>query len=1041
MSLQANWDQANLYLWGLGADGPMNLTELRAQLGELSTEPLLASVGKESTLRLQLPDGAGMQIHCVPSLRFSAADALDLLISLPRELESGSLKYFARLGHYVISKIAGRQFFPDVQPNPRGQLEAVWRLHVSSEDELLRLQQFAAAMPPSALAITDGSSDVSPSEKESAPAARLDPVQIFDSFLGATTDAIIRRDVSLDEFFSSVHTRAAETGAGMDVRWLAALLGSDRALRGNESEMSEFLDQLRRWTARLDPHGPSAEVRLCFRLVEPEDDENARWILRFELQLQDDIDERIIEADELWEQRTTTPGALTRDLMRRQQQFHAELKRAAQIFPGLEPATHLPEPARLELSTLEAHAFIRQFAPTLEEVGFGIFLPDWVTRRELELGLILNVWPGDSRESALGKRARRTGEWEVSSGQFGLQSLLDFDWQIAVGDLKLTGRQLQDILAKDSPLLKLNGRWVQIDRDAARKAMDFVAGQKKGKMTLGQALRTAYGTTRAEAGLPVIGLSGSDWIENLLGPNAAKITPVEQPPALQGTLRPYQRRGLDWLAFLQRLGLGACLADDMGLGKTVQLIALLLYERETRSSGPPLNKDENNLTAVRSTALPPNSPGPTLLFAPMSVVGNWNREVQRFAPTLKVLVHHGPDRLAGTAFANTARKSDLVITTYALASRDAEELQNVKWYRVALDEAQKIKNPSAAATVSIRSLDAAQKVALTGTPIENHLSELWSIMEVLNPGLLGGATEFRERFAVPIEKLQDAERAQQLRSLIQPFVLRRVKSDPAIAGDLPDKIEMKVFCNLTAEQAAIYQRVTGEMLGQIDTAGGIRRRGLILAALTKLKQICDHPILLSKEEDDSPPVSELYGRSGKCERLLEMLEELLEEGDAALVFTQYRQMGLLLEKMIADRLKTTPLFLHGGTSSKRRDEMIQSFQAPKSDHRVFILSLRAGGLGLNLTAANHVFHFDRWWNPAVESQATDRAHRIGQTRKVQVHKYVCVGTMEEKIDKLLTDKIALADKIVSSGDDWLTNLSTQELKEYLSLGRDAVAEV
>jgi SNF2 family DNA or RNA helicase len=397
--------------------------------------------------------------------------------------------------------------------------------------------------------------------------------------------------------------------------------------------------------------------------------------------------------------------------------------------------------------------------------------------------------------------------------------------------------------------------------------------------------------------------------------------------------------------------------------------------------------------------------------------------------------------LAGSAFAAAVKKSDLVITTYALASRDAEDLQQVKWYRVALDEAQKIKNPAAAATVSIRALDAVQRVALTGTPIENHLSELWSIMEVLNPGLLGPASEFRERFAVPVEKLQDTERAQQLRSLIQPFVLRRIKTDPTIAGDLPDKIEMKVFCNLTAEQAAVYQRVTGEMLGQIDTAGGIRRRGLILAALTKLKQICDHPVLLEKEKDELPPVSELHGRSGKCERLLEMLEELLEEGDAALVFTQYRQMGLLLEAMIADRLKTQPLFLHGGTTSKRRDEMIQQFQAPKSENRVFILSLRAGGLGLNLTAANHVFHFDRWWNPAVESQATDRAHRIGQTRKVQVHKYVCVGTMEEKIDKLLTDKIALADKIVSSGDEWLTNLSTQELKEYLQLGRDAVAEV
>ncbi|HEY1686389.1 MAG TPA: DEAD/DEAH box helicase [Tepidisphaeraceae bacterium] len=1043
MLLEGHWHQSNLYLWGRGENGALiSAADVRAQIGEKSAEPILASVGIEAELPLRLPDGqCGWQVRNAPCLQFAPADAIDLLISLPTENESGSLRFFMRLARYVIAKLSARQFYPDVQQNSLEEFEAIWRLLVGSEDELLRLQQFAGAMPPSVRAVGD---------------TTLDAVQVVDSFLAATTDAIIRRDVSLDEFFSTVHTRATEPGIGMDVRWLAALLGNDRLLRGSDYERAEFLEQLRRWTARLEGGGASSEMRLCFRLIEPFEENDERWTLRFELQLQDDLDDRIIEAEDLWQQQASEPGALTRDLLRRREQFRAELARAAQIFTALDPASHLPEPTHAELSTLEAHAFIRQFGPALEELGFGIFLPDWVTRRELELGLILNVAPGIEKEIGTGRRGKRNGEWELSSGQFGLQSLLDFDWQIAVGDLKLSTRDLQAILAKDSPLLRLNGRWVQIDRDAAQKAMDFVSRQKTGKMTLGQALRTAYGTTRAEAGLPVIGLSGTAWIDNLLGPNATKISSVEQPTDLQGTLRPYQRRGLDWFVFLQRLGLGACLADDMGLGKTVQLIALLLHERQLQKDDAARLQDEinanpssvdsvasggagNSVSGVQNSAY--FSPGPTLLFAPMSVVGNWYREVQRFAPSLKVLVHHGPERLAGSAFAAAVKKSDLVITTYALASRDAEDLQQVKWYRVALDEAQKIKNPAAAATVSIRALDAVQRVALTGTPIENHLSELWSIMEVLNPGLLGPASEFRERFAVPVEKLQDTERAQQLRSLIQPFVLRRIKTDPTIAGDLPDKIEMKVFCNLTAEQAAVYQRVTGEMLGQIDTAGGIRRRGLILAALTKLKQICDHPVLLEKEKDELPPVSELHGRSGKCERLLEMLEELLEEGDAALVFTQYRQMGLLLEAMISDRLKTQPLFLHGGTSSKRRDEMIQQFQAPKSENRVFILSLRAGGLGLNLTAANHVFHFDRWWNPAVESQATDRAHRIGQTRKVQVHKYVCVGTMEEKIDKLLTDKIALADKIVSSGDEWLTNLSTQELKEYLQLGRDAVAEV
>ncbi len=453
--------------------------------------------------------------------------------------------------------------------------------------------------------------------------------------------------------------------------------------------------------------------------------------------------------------------------------------------------------------------------------------------------------------------------------------------------------------------------------------------------------------------------------------------------------------------------------------------------------------------ALHPSSLP--SPTTTLVFAPTSVVGNWIRELERFAPSLKCLVHHGPQRLHGEAFAAAAAEHDVVLTSYALAHRDIEDLAMGRWHRIVLDEAQKIKNPSAASTLAIRSLGAPHRVALTGTPIENHLSELWSIMEMLNPGLLGSAAEFRERFAVPIEKLGDADRSAHLRRMIQPFVLRRTKTDPQIAADLPDKIEMRVFCNLSPEQARLYEQITGEMLGQIDQATGIRRRGLILAALTRLKQVCDHPALIAdklpptRRSGRVTPVEEtpldLDRRSGKCERLLEMLEEVIGEGDAALIFTQYRRMGHLLEQMITQRLRTPVQFLHGGTPARARDEMIQRFNAPGSEVKLFLLSLRAGGLGLNLTAANHVFHFDRWWNPAVEQQATDRAHRIGQTRTVQVHKFVCVGTMEERIDKMLTDKLALAERIVGSGDDWLTNLSTTQLRDYLSLSQEAVEDL
>src|SRR6185437_883298 len=355
--------------------------------------------------------------------------------------------------------------------------------------------------------------------------------------------------------------------------------------------------------------------------------------------------------------------------------------------------------------------------------------------------------------------------------------------------------------------------------------------------------------------------------------------------------------------------------------------------------------------------------------------------------------------------------------------------------RIALDEAQKIKNPSAASSIAIRSLTSPRRVALTGTPIENHLSELWSIMDVLNPGLLGSAREFRERFAVPIEKLLDKDRSEHLRRMIRPFVLRRTKTDPQIASDLPEKIEMKVFCNLTVEQAALYERATSEMLNQIDAATGIRRRGLILAILTRLKQICDHPALL----EETPASASLDKRSGKCERLLDMLEEVIDEGESALVFTQYAQMGTLLQRILTQRFRSPIFYLHGGTPQKQRDEMVNAFQSA-TQPAIFILSLRAGGLGLNLTAASHVFHFDRWWNPAVENQATDRAHRIGQQRKVQVHKFIAVGTVEERIDRLLTEKTHLAETIVGGGEDWLTELSTADLREYVRLSEQAVSE-
>ena len=426
--------------------------------------------------------------------------------------------------------------------------------------------------------------------------------------------------------------------------------------------------------------------------------------------------------------------------------------------------------------------------------------------------------------------------------------------------------------------------------------------------------------------------------------------------------------------------------------------------------------------------------GPALVICPTSVVGNWQREMGRFAPELKVLLHHGSDRLTDEAFVQAAGAHDLVVSSFGLLRRDADTLGKIRWSAVIVDEAQNIKNPETRQAQIARKLPADYRIALTGTPVENRLSDLWSIMQFLNPGYLGSQRAFRQEFVVPVERYGDADAAARLRRLVQPFVLRRLKTDPTIISDLPEKNEMKVYCPLTPEQATLYEAVVKDTLEKVESSEGIERRGLVLAMLMKLKQVCNHPAHFLGDG------SALAGRSGKLARLAEMLEEVQSIGDRALVFTQFYEMGEMLRKYLGETLGGGVQFLHGGTPQGQRERMVARFQEEEDAPGIFILSLKAGGTGLNLTRANHVFHFDRWWNPAVENQATDRAFRIGQRRDVQVHKFVCLGTLEERIDDLIESKRALAENVLGTGEAWLTEFSTDQLRDLLALRRDAVAE-
>ncbi|HVO30770.1 MAG TPA: DEAD/DEAH box helicase, partial [bacterium] len=606
----------------------------------------------------------------------------------------------------------------------------------------------------------------------------------------------------------------------------------------------------------------------------------------------------------------------------------------------------------------------------------------------------------------------RVGGGGEGSGVLDLKALAQYRWEVALGDETLSPEEFRALAEMQAPLVRWRGTWVAVDPKDLERSRELLA-RSAGTLSAGTALAALVtGETELFPGEPVEVVADGDLqgIARWLRSESAGVETAE-PRGFHGELRPYQRRGLGWLAAMEQHGVGACLADDMGLGKTIQVIALALHR-----------------------------PAPTLLVCPTSVVGNWERELARFAPEIPVARHHGTTRAkTPEELVRGVGSNGIVVTTYALVRRDERLLAQVPWRRIVLDEAQAIKNPAARQSKAVRALVSAagghslagvSRLALTGTPVENRLAELWSILDALNPGLLGSLDSFRRRYAVPIERLADETVALKLKRLVQPFVLRRLKSDPAVASSLPEKNEMNVVCTLTREQASLYQAQVDAAMAGIAETQGMKRKGKILALITALKQICNHPSQFAK--DASP----LGGRSGKLTRLLEMLDEVLASNAKALVFTQFRQMGDRLVKAIGDAFGEEVLFLHGGVPALDRDEMVERFQSPDGP-RIFVLSLKAGGFGLNLTAATNVFHFDRWWNPAVEDQATNRAHRIGQTKNVSVFKLLTAGTLEERIDKLLESKRGLADKVLGAGEQWLTEMSDDDLRLLVSLGPDA----
>jgi len=933
----------------------------------------------------------------VPAIAVTPAGALGLLLALPSacppSLAIGdSLRFLVVVGKLALELVARGRVVPALSRDGERWV-ARWRPVTDDPGDDERVRTLVRSAPPMLRAERSMSDGGNP------------PVAVVGDMLAAIVDACARGFAA-----GTIGVGRARRSGATDA-WLAALARPDPVVTGDERELAVLAEALEHWRAFGLQDAAQRSFRTCFRLSAPDeggaqapaaDDprEPPSWRVEILVQAKDDPSV-LVPAHDVWSSNGSGLTVLGRRLANPQERLLGGLGHALRLWPELEPALREAAPTGLDLEPEAAYRFLREAAPALEQGGFGVLAPAWWDER---VRVKLRASPSeDAKEDGL--------------GLLGIDGLCAYEWRVAVGDATLSLAELQELAALKLPLVKARGRWVALRPEDVEAALAFFEGRaERGEMPVGELLLAELAAAAPAGGLPHAEIDAEGWLKELLTADGErKLELLATPAALVGTLRPYQERGLAWLFFLSRIGLGACLADDMGLGKTIQLLALLLAEREHR-------------TGDRRRRL-----APTLLICPMSVVGNWEREAERFAPSLRVHVHHGRERLAGRAFARAARASDLVVTTYALATRDGETLGAVTWERVALDEAQNIKTAAAKQTRAIRALRARHRVALTGTPVENRLSELHSIMDFLNPGLLGSAASFRSRFATPIERYRDAEATACLRRATGPFILRRAKTDKEISGDLPDKIEMKVDCHLTREQATLYQAVVDEMLEKAAQAEGIERRGVVLAALMKLKQVCNHPAHLLKDR------SSLQGRSGKLTRVEEILAEALAEGDKALCFTQFAEFGHALRAHLQERLGREALFLHGGTSRTARDEMVARFQGPGGPP-LLVLSLKAGGTGLNLTAANHVVHFDRWWNPAVEDQATDRAFRIGQRKNVQVRKMLCVGTLEERIDRMIEDKKDLAQRIVGTGEAWLTELDTAQLRELVALSSDAVAD-
>jgi SNF2 domain-containing protein/SNF2 helicase protein/helicase-like protein len=959
--------------------------------GEIPRRGVFAHWGKGSgsaKLEQVFPGGRyGIRKRLVSADLIPLAEALPALLAIGPDERAGrpmrrSARVWAAAAAAGVGLVARGRLLPTVGADETD----VWRAGPLDPSDLSWLRELAAVFPPTAHAMAIPGS---------RPIRLRSPEALIRDLWDAIADLIARSPAAARATASTAFAAAEPTRVGDLAEWLAdttdglaagARLGLrietvpvPSAARDDDDpadeEDEDFFSDLERYRVAVE----------AYERYEPDEHDNEDGTDRADevdgsgpafqlvLQLRSNADPSlIVDAAALWNQ---PEAVLSRFGPQAETDLLLALRRGAPIWPPLAEALRQASPSAIELDDDALTSLLGPAAEKLAGVGIEVLWPSGLLDGGLKLRAVPTPAPG-----------------KVTEAGFGLEALLDFSWQLTLDGALLDADEIAALAEAKRPLIRLRGRWVMLDP----ALLDRLRRPPRTRMRAAEALGAVLAGSAEIDGETVTVVA-----EGPLADLAARVADmasaparVEPPPGLTATLRPYQLRGLAWLAGMCEAGLGGCLADDMGLGKTIQVIALHLQRREAKA-------------------------GPTLVVCPASLLGTWEREVRRFAPDLPVRRYHGGGRHLEDLAAD-----EIVLVTYGVVLRDSARIAEVGWGLVVADEAQHAKNPLSRTARELRAVPAPARIALTGTPVENRLSELWAILDWTTPGLLGHLEAFTRRVAVPVERHRDAEATTRFIALIRPFLLRRRKTDPGIAPELPRKTETDLFVPLTAEQVTLYEAMVRETMAAIENAEGIERAGMVFKLLTALKQICNHPAQYLKQPGP------LDGRSGKLAAFDELTDVILAGGESLLVFTQYTKMATLLQEHL-DARGIGSLFLHGGVPVPRRDEMVVQFQA--GDVPVFLLSLKAGGTGLTLTRATHVLHYDRWWNPAVEDQATDRAYRIGQDRPVQVHRLIAEGTLEDRIAALLERKRELAEAVIGSGEGWIAELSDTELAELVSL--------